>query len=55
MKEFLLDCFFSTAEKEEEKREGVKYLDVLDVGILFTREMKQNSRRAINMCLDLQP
>lgn len=52
MREFLLHCFFSTAEKEEEKRRGVKYLDA---GILFTRKMKQNSWRAINMCLDSQP
>ena len=39
MREFLLGCFNSTAEKEEEKREDVKYPDVLDSGILFTREM----------------
>lgn len=47
---FLLNCFCFTAEKGGEKIEGVKYLDILGIWILFASEMWQNSWAVISMC-----
>lgn len=52
-KELPLNCFcffYCTIEKEDENIEGVKYLDILGIGILFISKIWQNSWAGISMC-----